>query len=305
MKRCKLIYNPTAGNRSFPAKLDKVINRLQTRGFLVDIYRTTVKDDLYKGIETIKKDNYHNIIAAGGDGSLSIIVNSMLKNNINIPIGIIPTGTANDFATYLNIPFDTEKAVDIISDKNIESVDIGKINKKYFVNVCLVGEIASVSEDTNSEFKTLMGKLAYYLNGIKEIANINPVPYRIETTKSTIEEKLFMFVIMNSSGAGGFKNLNPGASINDGLFDFIGVRFTSTRDLYKLPTLLMQVLQGEHLSNKDVLHLKDKYFKIECLDSSSVTHHCDIDGERGPELPLRISVLPGKLRMYSNKIKKH
>ncbi|MFP4015757.1 MAG: diacylglycerol/lipid kinase family protein, partial [Halanaerobiales bacterium] len=99
-------------------------------------------------------------------------------------------------------------------------------------------------------------------------------------------------------------NLSPDASINDGLFDFIGVKFTGTKDLYKLPALFMQVLQGEHLAHKDVLHLRDNYFKIECLDSTITNHHCDIDGERGPELPLRISVLPKKIKMYSNRIAK-
>ncbi|MFP4016819.1 MAG: diacylglycerol kinase family protein, partial [Halanaerobiales bacterium] len=128
MKKCKLIYNPAAGNRSFPGKLDIVINRLQSRGFQVDIYRSMEKGDLGRGIESIQNDNYHNILVAGGDGSLSIIINSMLKYNINIPIGIIPAGTANDFAAYLNMPNNVEQASDIINEDKIEPVDIGKIN---------------------------------------------------------------------------------------------------------------------------------------------------------------------------------
>jgi len=301
VKKCKLIYNPASGNKTFPKKLDRIINKLQTQGYQVDIYRTMKQDNFNKCIMSIRNSDYHNILVAGGDGTLNTIINKMLEYNLNIPIGIIPAGTANDFATYLKMPTDFEKTIDVFFDENIQAIDIAKINRQYFINVCLVGEFSTVPQDTNAEFKSLLGTTAYYLNSIKEIPNLKPIPFKIETRSTTIEEKLYMFVILNSSGAGGFKNLSPNAKINDGLFDFIGIKYKDYKDLYKLPALLMQVLQGEHLKNKDIIHLKENYFKIECLNSSLNNYYCDIDGERGPKLPLRISVLPEKVRMYTKK----
>ncbi len=301
MKKCKLIYNPAAGNKTFPKKLDRIINKLQTKGYHVDIYRSIKDDDFDESIKSIKNSDYQNILIAGGDGSLNLIINKMLEHDLNIPIGIIPAGTANDFATYLNMPTDFEQTIEIFDNKNIKAVDIAKINNKYFINVCLVGEFSSVPQDTNTEFKSLLGKMAYYLNSIKEIPNLKPIPFKIETRSTTLEEKLYMFVILNSSGAGGFKNLSPNAKINDGLFDFIGIKYKDYKDIYKLPSLLMQVLQGEHLTNKEVIHIKEEYFRIECLNSSLNNYHCDIDGETGPKLPLNISVLPQKIRIYTNR----
>jgi len=304
VKKCKLIYNPAAGNKTFPKKLDRIIYKLQTQGYQVDIYRSMKEDDFTKCIRSIRNSDYHNILVAGGDGTLNTIINKMLEFHLNIPIGIIPAGTANDFSTYLKMPTDFEKAIEVFDKKNIQAIDIAKINRQYFINVCLVGEFSSVPQDTNAEFKSFLGTTAYYLNSIKEIPNLKAIPFKIETRSTTIEEKLYMFVILNSSGAGGFKNLSPNAKINDGLFDFIGIKYKDYKDLYKLPALLMQVLQGEHLTNKDIIHLKEKYFKIECLDSTLNNYHCDIDGERGPKLPLRISVLPEKIRMYTNRLRK-
>lgn len=301
MKKCKLIYNPVAGNQNFPKNLDIIIQKLQENNFLLDIYRTKKNNELDKVIRDMKNQNYHNIIIAGGDGSLNLLINYMVKYNINIPIGIIPTGTANDFATYINMPTDIMKIPDIINENNIEEIDLGKINNKYFINVCMVGKFSSVPQNTNTDFKSFLGKTAYYLNGLKEIPNIKPIPFKITTKNKIIEEKLYMFVILNSSGAGGFKNLSPTAKINDGLFDFIGIRYQNNRDIYKFPSLLMQVLQGEHLTNDEVLHLREKSYEIECLDLSLNNYNCDIDGEKGPELPLKISVLPKKISIYSNK----
>ena len=75
------------------------------------------------------------ILVAGGDGTVDSVVNAMARKGVSLPIGILPVGTANDFAKFLGIPFDVEEACKQIINSSVTSVDLGSINDKYFVNV--------------------------------------------------------------------------------------------------------------------------------------------------------------------------
>jgi diacylglycerol kinase family enzyme len=126
MKKVKLIYNPHSGTKDFPNYLDMFLEKFQGAGYQVDIFRSMEKNDLYRGLEKID-DSYKKILIAGGDGSVNEIVNSMMNKNINIPLGIIPSGTVNDFASFLNMPNNYEKCFEVLLKDNIKT----KKHKKH------------------------------------------------------------------------------------------------------------------------------------------------------------------------------
>ncbi|MEJ6951062.1 YegS/Rv2252/BmrU family lipid kinase [Natronospora cellulosivora (SeqCode)] len=297
MKRCKLLYNPMSGNKSFARDLDSIVKKLQENGYIIDIYRSMAPGNIIKGVENIRYHQYENIIVAGGDGSLNQVINALRKEKIKIPLAILPAGTANDIANYLNMPNNFEKCIDLIANNTPIELDLAKINNSYFINVCFIGEFSNIPEETPEEFKTIFGKLAYYINGLKELPNIKAIPLRIEGSSRIIEEELFLSIIINTNRAGGFKNLCPPAKTNDGLFDFIGIKYNG---IHKLPAIFMKILQGEHLSSPDVIYFQDSYFKIKNMNSNT-SYFCDIDGERGPQLPLEIRIKKEELQMYSNR----
>ena len=140
-----------------------------------------------------------------------------------------------------------------------------------------------------------MGKLAYYINSLKEVSRLKKMNLRITTGEEVIEDDFFIFMILNSSGAGGFRNLAPEASLNDGLFDLVAVR---ANNLLKLPSTVAWFFQGDNLKNESILYLQDNFFKIEYL-SDRTNQHCDIDGEKGPEFPLEINVIPQKITIIT------
>lgn len=294
MKKIKLIYNPVAGNKTFPNYLDSFIEKFQKSNFKISIYRSVPDEDLDKGLDNLD-DNYRYIIVAGGDGTLNKVVNAMMIRNINLPLGIIPAGTVNDFASHLNMPGNFRDCFDVILEENLQKVDIGQVNNRFFINVCLGGVLSDVSHTTGTGVKNKLGKLAYYINGLKEITKIQPLPLKITTSQTTITERLYMFMILNSKRAGGFKNLAQKAKINDGVFDFIGVK---TGQFYKIPSLLLNFFQGGLSTNKNIIYLQDNYFKIKQLMDNS--YSTDIDGEKGPKLPLEIKIHTGALDIFIN-----
>ena len=179
MKKVKFIYNPNSGDKSIINKLDLIISIYQKNKFTLELYRLDKNSCIDDAIYNIDK-NYHHILVSGGDGTIDILLNSMKKNNKDIPVGILPFGTANDFAKALNLSQDINEAIENIIKSTPKKIDIGKINEKYFINVASAGMFTDVSQKINSEFKNYMGKVSYYITGIEQALNLKK--YNIKVT---------------------------------------------------------------------------------------------------------------------------
>lgn len=129
---------------------------------------------------------------------------------------------------------------------------------------------------------------------MEQLANFRKIPFRITTEKEVIEEDLYLFLVLNSAGTGGFNHIAPSASITDGMFDFVGIK---AKPVIELPILFLKIFNGEFVKDSGVVYLKQKSFKIECLEEKSF-HEVTIDGEKGPDMPVTISVLPRKLSIF-------
>lgn len=298
MKKLKLIYNPFSGDKSFKFDLDICINKLQSAGYEVHIFRSMQHGDIDKHLSRIKKNTYDAFVISGGDGTINLLINAMMKYELNnSPIGIIPSGTANDFASFLKLPKISDECCDIIADGKTINVDLGLINDKYFINVCAGGLFSNVSQNIDKDFKDTLGKLAYYLKGIEQIPNFVPIPMKITNSKEVIEENICLFLVLNTSGTGGIKNLSSTASINDGMFDFVGFRRVS---LQKLPILVLKFIKGEYLNDDRIIFFKDNYIKIENLSDDNRFTETDIDGEQGPKMPVEIKNIHNAVKIFAN-----
>ncbi|TDT60888.1 YegS/Rv2252/BmrU family lipid kinase [Fonticella tunisiensis] len=288
MKRAKLIYNPYSGDRSFRYELDQVLERMQAGGYELTIHRTMSVEDIYN---TLKVSNdYDCILASGGDGTINHVINAMLKNGVDLPVGILPSGTANDFGGHIGIPKNIGKACDIITGGKISRIDLGIINDRYFVNVASAGLLTDVSQKIDINMKNTLGKLAYYIKGIEQIPNFRAIPIKIRHEGKIIEEMIYLFLILNGSTAGGFK-LAPDSTANDGMLNLIAIKACNIVELFNL---FIRMLKGEHLGSNNIIYLKGKEFTIECSDDIET----DIDGETGPSFPLNITVSPQRLRIF-------
>lgn len=288
MKKLVLVYNPVSGRAVFKSQLDEIIEKLQSRGCMVIPYRTTPENrDL---LDFIKAAAPEGIIAAGGDGTVHEIVNLVMKEKLDIPVGIIGSGTSNDFATYLKL--DTEEYFDRIAAGNTMKIDLGWTGEDYFINVASAGMVTSIAHEVNTRLKNVFGKMAYYVQGLKTLPQFKALDLLIKTDKEEIEEKAFLFLITNSSVVASFKNAAVQASVQDGLLDLIVIRQCNIAELMKLTAELMA--GREMTDTKNVIYIQGTTFDISCdseLDS-------DLDGELGPKLPLHIEVVPKALEIF-------
>jgi YegS/Rv2252/BmrU family lipid kinase len=293
-KKVKLIYNPAAGDQTFNSALDMFLKHFQSAGFKVDIFRSMEPGDFGEALKDID-DNFEAVIVAGGDGSASEMLDLLQEKEIDLPLGIIPAGTANDFASFLGMTQDIEKSIKRILDWKIRKIDVGKVNDRYFLNVCVGGIISQIAHGTETDMKNRLGKAAYYLQGLKELPNIKSMKLKIESSKKVIEGDFLGFFVFNSKDAGGFKNIAKLASIDDGLFDLLAVK---TGNILKLSSAAADLFNGKDITNDNLIYLQDNYLKITMLNKIK-EQHCDIDGEKGPAFPLEIKLIPSAQKVFT------
>ena len=292
MKKNKvlLFYNPSAGNGLFKNNLDLIIEKFQKRKMYLIPIRADLKGILNEVLKDINPDEFRKVIAAGGDGTINILINAMIQHDIDLPIAIFPSGTANDFAYYFDLPHDIDNMVKIALEEHYTYTDIGRVNDKYFINVAAMGFLVDVSQKTDPNIKNTLGVISYYLKGVTEIPNLKPIPVKITSDEYTSEEMIYFMLVMNGRSAGGFKRIAPLAEVNDGLLD---VMLFKELPIFELAPLLFNVMTGQHHENKNVEFFQTKKLFIE----SDQPVGTDIDGEKGAEFPLDIEVLPKKFRI--------
>ena len=289
MKKVKLIYNPYSGENVILSKLDDIIDIHQQAGFTIVPYRIRKGCSIEGAFTDMRPGEDEYILVAGGDGTVDSVVNTMARNGISLPIGILPVGTANDFAKFLGIPFNIEEACKKIISSNVATVDLGSINNKYFVNVASTGLFTDVSQKTDVNLKNTIGKLAYYLKGIEELPNFRPLKVKIQSDEMNFEGSMYLMLIFNGKTAGNF-NLATRADATDGMLDVIVFKAVP---IYELIPLFIKVFKGEHLDSDKVIYFKTNKLHIDSAEDI-VT---DIDGEKGPDFPLDIKCIKGGLKI--------
>ena len=286
-----LFYNPVSGHAAFKNKLDWIVEAFQRRGILVVFYRTR-REGNEAFIPFVREVNPDGLLVAGGDGTVHEIVNLMMKGSLDLPLGIIGSGTSNDFATHLGVNTDLEAYLDTIASGRTRRVDLGLMDGTYFINVASGGAMACIAHEVNARIKNSLGKMAYYLKGIGELPKFRYFPLKIEADGAHYELETFLFVIINSPVVGSMKNVANGVAVDDGKLDLLSIGKCS---IPKLMSITADLIAGKPVSEReDVLHVQAKHFHIE----SGIPVESDIDGECGPMLPLTIETVPRAVAIY-------
>ncbi len=296
MKKALFAYNPMSGNRFVPQNLDAITKCFQKEGVYLEIYRISEKDRL---IEYIKYTKADFIIGAGGDGTLSQIITSMVRYGIYLPFMALGTGTSNNFTRNLDASKSIttmEQAKKIIHDSSngtIQTIDVGLVNKKQvFLTSLAGGNFVDTTFETDKKLKQRLGPLAYYLKPLTELTNIKAYPIKVTVDKVTYEEKVTVFVMVNGNAVGTFDKFIDNADMADGVMELILI--TEATMLENI-SLFRTILTGEDINaHKNIKILKGKKFHIECGSNMPIT----LDGEKGPVCPLDVEVIHRAIQVY-------
>ncbi len=224
-KRVLLIINPTAGQKTGKKYLADILDLFCRAGYIPTVFLTGAAGEAPVLVQTHAADN-DLVVAIGGDGTFNETVSGLLASGADTPIGYIPCGSTNDFATGLGLkkqPMAAAKA--ILAGKPV-TYDIGQFGSRYFTYTASFGAFTRASYATPQNLKNVLGHLAYILEGIRDLSNIHPIPMRIETDGHVFEDNYIFGAVSNSTSLGGVLTLDPDVvDMNDGLLELLLVKY--------------------------------------------------------------------------------
>ncbi len=293
-----VIYNPSSGKEEARKYKDRTLEVLQSIGYTTVEKETRQKDDATAFAVSACNEQYDFLVALGGDGTISEVINGLAQQPYRPLFTFIPLGTVNDFARAVGIPLEPSLAIEALKMDNIEYVDIGKIGDKYFINVVAIGDIASNIAETTIEQKTKYGSLAYLMSGAKALINHEEVEMVIQHDQGVWRGKTILVLVALTNSVGGFKNLVNSAKINDGKLHVFVIKQSSIVSLARLGAKLVLGNLGE---DEEVESFTTKSLRIE----ADRELFCNVDGEQGSCTPLDIEVYTKYLKMLIPKVIKH
>jgi diacylglycerol kinase (ATP) len=238
-----------------------------------------------------KNQGFTRVVAVGGDGTVCEVANGIVGTDIEL--GIIPAGTGNDFVKTLKIPQLPIEALAVIENGHIDTVDIGKHEKGYFINVAGVGFDAEVVNTTNVDLKFLTGSFAYITSVIWNLIRYSSREASIEIDGKVFQRKLWLVAIANGQYFGGGMRISPDAKVDDGLFDICMVNDMSRLEILKF---LPRVFSGGHKNHRAFEVLRGKHIKIE-FNTPTMTQ---ADGEVLGYNSTNFSIIPKALKVIRN-----
>ena len=284
------IYNPKSGKGQIRTHLADVIERLSREGYEITIYPTGAAGEASEAAE--HQTGYDLIVCSGGDGTLNEVVSGLLKGKHKTPIGYIPAGSTNDFATSLKIPKNIVKAADCAVNGKPFSCDAGMFNKNYFVYIAAFGIFTEVSYKTDQQMKNVMGYMAYILEGVLSLAQIKSYHLKYVSDEAEGEGDFLYGMVTNSRSVGGFSNIvGKGVELDDGLFEVMLIRMPKNpRELNKIISSLLQ----EELNSEMISWFKTSKIRFESEQKIPWT----LDGEYGGrKSAVTISNLPKSMEI--------
>lgn len=274
-KRLLFIFNPHSGKAQMKNNLCDIIDLFVKNGYEVTVHPTQFSKD---ALQVAKENaaNFDLIVCSGGDGTVNEVISGLMECENRPLVGYIPAGTVNDFASSLGLSGNMLQAAKSIMEGEVFSYDVGKMNQQYFNYVTGFGLFTDVSYQTSQEAKNLLGRLAYLLEGAKQLANIPSYRIKVEYDGKVIEDQFMLGLVTNSVSVGGFKNIvgRNHFLMDDGLFEVTLVR--TPQNLIELNKIINAFLQNSN--DCDGLYtFSTKELKFTCEDSVPWT----LDGEFG------------------------
>lgn len=259
MKKLLFIMNPFAGQKKANKSLPEILLLFTQAGYEVQTAMTTGTGSATRYAETWGKD-VDLVVCCGGDGTLNETVSGLLRAGATTPVGYIPAGTTNDFASSLKLSHNpVQAAKDILVGEPV-AYDVGKFGDRHFCYVASFGAFTKSSYIVPQNVKNALGHTAYVLGGISELSQIRNEHIRMELDGEVVEDDFLFGAICNSLSIGGILTLDPKqVDMGDGLFEVMLVR--APRSLSEI-TECIQSVQSQKYSCSMITFRSARSIKI-------------------------------------------
>lgn len=292
-----LFLNPAAGRGRAGKRGTRIRELLNEGGFPLEVHLSQDVGNLEEQVRDCVEHGGRRIVAVGGDGSVHEATNGIMRARGDAMLGVIPSGTGNDFAKAAGITLDWEHATRLLTERIVAGerprcIDVGKMNDRYFANGAGVGFDARVTRIARS-YRLPIGDFVYLLAIFRGMAEGIETPHmRISTDNNVHTGPITLANVASGPWIGGMFNIVPTAKNDDGKFDLLIVEPVSRS---RILALLPKLMSGKHMDEKEITH--EAVTRILIESEEPVDSH--LDGEMQPmQKRFEIELLPGALSLF-------
>ena len=291
-----LLLNPTAGRGRAGRRQRRIIEILESRGGAIELVSSRAVGDLEKRVRELVSAGAERIVVAGGDGSIHEAVNGIMAAGGNAALGVVPSGTGNDFAKACDIPLDWEHAAQLLADRvasgqHLKTIDIGVMNDRFFANGAGIGFDAKVTHIARS-YRLPVGDFVYLIALFRGMIDGIATPrLRISSPELSWDGPATLANISNGPWIGGMFHIAPMARNDDGRLELLVAAPVTRR---RILTLLPKLMRGAHMGEDEIHH--ERVERLSIVAAEPVISH--LDGEIQPlQRQFDLHLLPGALRL--------
>ena len=279
-----LLINPHSRRGAERAALVETVLRQAGLDLLIEGGDGEPADTIRRHAEAVDR-----VIVGGGDGSLNAVVPALLETGL--PLGIIPLGTANDFARTLGIPINPQQAAKVIADSNIKHVDVGEANGRPFLNVASIGLGVDLTRALTRNSKRRWATLGYAVAGLRVLRRLQPFTAEITHSGQVQVSRTIHVAIGNGRHFGGGMVVDERAQLDDGRLHTFSLEVDHW---WQLLRLLPALRKGTHGAWTEVRTLTGEEVSIRTHRPRSV----NTDGEITTRTPVTVRVRPRALKVF-------
>ena len=293
----KIILNPYSNRWNAGKRAPEVQRILDGLGYDYELVQTEGPEHGIQLAREAVAAGFDPVVAAGGDGAISEVVNGLVgeDDRAGATLGVIPLGSANDYAYQLGIPTDLEAACRLLVEaKNVRQLDLGRANQHIFMNDFIVG-LGAIANMEAAKIQRIQGETRYILGAVRAILKAWWPTVGFEWEGGSLDKRpILMSYISIGYRTGGVYFFSPDAQQDDGLLDFLVADARSRLGVFKL---LPKTMKGTHIHEKGVYYHQTPWVKIDSDDPLPML----VDGEIKTEGPKQVDVrvLPGAIQVIA------
>ncbi len=229
------------------------------------------------------------VIVAGGDGTVNAAGPGLLATGL--PLGVLPLGTANDFARSIDVPADLDAAIRVIGAGLTHEVDVGEVNGRPFFNVASIGLAADLARNLTTDRKRRFGRLSYALTAGNVLVRATPFHATLLTADGTITVRTLQIAVGNGRFYGGGNVVAPHARIDGGTLDLYSLEFSQ---VWRMAFMIPSFHSGGHGAMRDVRTARGARFVVTTRRPRAV----NADGELVTQTPVTFTQKPRAVSVY-------
>ena len=289
-----VVLNPVAGQHD-PDVTKASLSKAETEGrWQYGLYETTGEDDLQKVVrKAIEKNEYDIVVAGGGDGTVSGVADGL--GDTGVPLGVLPLGTVNAFATEMGIPDSIEAALEVIlGEHQVKTIDAIQSGGRYYLLHCSFGLMSASIADVKRSEKDKVGWFAYLASGIRKLTGLEPVWVTLNIDGQEHKINAMEVILVNSDQLGVIdEHLGVDTKIDDGVLDLYVIR---SRTLWDLIRILGFRLVGKL---KKAPHMRYWPVRESVRISTDTPKTAQADGDMVGKTPVTLKVAKGVIKVIT------